>query len=82
MDNSRTVGILICAGVIILGGLFIWGIAIQSYWAIAIPVLVGFLAILALGFWIGWTMASSEAEPPKVPSKEEAASGEASGSSS
>lgn len=32
-------------------------------WIIAIPVLIGFLAILAIGAWIGWTMATTP--PPK-----------------
>jgi len=37
------------------------------YWLIAIPVLVAFLAILAIGAWIGWTMATT---PPPKPIEE------------
>jgi len=33
------------------------------FWLIAVPVLVGFVAILAIGAWIGWTMATTL--PPK-----------------
>ena len=36
-------------------------------WLIAIPVLVAFVAILAIGAWIGWTMATT---PPPKPIEE------------
>ena len=32
-------------------------------WLIGIPVLIGLIAILAIGAWIGWTMATTP--PPK-----------------
>jgi predicted DNA-binding transcriptional regulator len=32
-------------------------------WLIAIPVLIAFIGVLAIGAWIGWTMASTP--PPK-----------------
>ncbi len=38
-----------------------------KFWLIAIPVLVGFVAILAIGAWIGWTMATT---PPPKPIEE------------
>jgi predicted DNA-binding transcriptional regulator len=34
-----------------------------QFWIIAIPVLVVFIAILGIGAWIGWTMATTP--PPK-----------------
>jgi len=71
MQRSRIVGGLICLGTILVGIAFIWGIALQSYWAIAIPVMIGFLGVLALGFWIGWTMAVTEIEAPKPELTEE-----------
>jgi amino acid transporter len=33
------------------------------FWLIAIPVIIAFIAILAIGAWIGWTMATTP--PPK-----------------
>ena len=33
------------------------------FWIVAIPVFIGFTAILAMGAWIGWTMATTP--PPK-----------------
>lgn len=38
-----------------------------KFWLIAIPVLIGFIAILAIGAWIGWTMATT---PPPKPIEE------------
>jgi TRAP-type C4-dicarboxylate transport system permease small subunit len=38
-----------------------------SYWLIAAPVFVAFVAILFIGAWIGWTMATT---PPPKPIEE------------
>jgi predicted DNA-binding transcriptional regulator len=37
------------------------------YWLVAVPVLVAFVAILFIGAWIGWTMATT---PPPKPIEE------------
>ncbi|MCW4006582.1 MAG: hypothetical protein NWF04_08340 [Candidatus Bathyarchaeota archaeon] len=37
------------------------------YWFVAIPVFVAFIAILLIGAWIGWTMATT---PPPKPIEE------------
>ena len=37
------------------------------YWLIAVPVLVAFVAVLGIGAWIGWTMATT---PPPKPIEE------------
>jgi len=67
MNRSRLIGILLCILAIVAAGLFIWGIAAGSYWAVAVPVAIGFIAVMALVFWIGWTMAT---EVPVTPAKE------------
>lgn len=67
---SRVVGGLICVLAVALGAAFVWGIIIKSYWAVAIPVVVGFLGMLALMFWIGWTMAVTKIEPPPEATEE------------
>jgi predicted DNA-binding transcriptional regulator len=38
-----------------------------QFWVIAVPVLIAFVAILAIGGWIGWTMATT---PPPKPIEE------------
>lgn len=37
------------------------------YWLVAAPVLIAFVAILGIGAWIGWTMATT---PPPKPIEE------------
>lgn len=37
------------------------------FWIVAIPVLVAFIAIMGIGAWIGWTMATT---PPPKPIEE------------
>ncbi|HVO85615.1 MAG TPA: transcriptional regulator [Candidatus Eisenbacteria bacterium] len=37
------------------------------FWVIAIPVFVAFVAVMAIGAWIGWTMATT---PPPKPIEE------------
>lgn len=41
--------------------------ATVQFWVIAIPVFVGFIGILFIGAWIGWTMATT---PPPKPIEE------------
>ena len=72
MQRSRIVGGLICLATVLVGALFIWGIALQSYWAIAVPVIIGLFGVLALAFWIGWTMAVTEIEAPPQATEESA----------
>lgn len=74
MEKSRKVGVVICVGTVLVGVAFIWGIALRNYWAVAIPVMIGLLAVLALAFWIGWTLAVTEIEAPKPELTEESAS--------
>jgi len=38
-----------------------------QFWLVAIPVLIAFVAVLAIGAWIGWTMATT---PPPKPIEE------------
>jgi len=37
------------------------------FWLIAVPVIVAFIAVLCIGAWIGWTMATT---PPPKPIEE------------
>jgi hypothetical protein len=74
-DTSRLWGAFLCLAIMGVGMVFLWGISIQSYWALAIPVMLGFLGILALGFWIGWTILTIKTTPP-VPDPPEKSSAE------
>jgi hypothetical protein len=63
-DSSRFWGGVLCLAIVMVAMIFLWGVFNQSYWALAIPVMVGFLGILGLGFWIGWTILTIKTTPP------------------
>jgi len=77
-DTSRFLGGLLCAAIVAVALIFLWGVSARSYWALAIPVAVGFLGILAMGFWIGWTILTIRTAPPTAepPSPSPPTSGE------
>ncbi|MEM2937084.1 MAG: transcriptional regulator [Candidatus Bathyarchaeia archaeon] len=37
------------------------------FWAVAVPVFIAFIAVMGIGAWIGWTMATT---PPPKPIEE------------
>ncbi len=48
-------------------GVSVTWIGDAQFWVVAIPVLIAFIAIMAIGAWIGWTMATT---PPPKPIEE------------
>ena len=83
MAKDQTIGALIlavCAIVVVAysAGLFLYDPYLISilnvgaaadvrFWLIATPVMIGFIAILGIGAWIGYTMATT---PPPKPIEE------------
>jgi predicted DNA-binding transcriptional regulator len=82
LNKDQTIGtaiLLVCAvvGVFYIATLFypqwlnVFGTQITQsnvqFWIIAVPVLIAFVAILGIGAWIGWTMATT---PPPKPIEE------------
>ncbi len=43
-----------------------WMLEVQ-FWVIAVPVFIAFVAVMCIGMWIGWTMATT---PPPKPIEE------------
>jgi len=72
MSKDQAIGLLIfltCVTIAVLYcvGLFWPALEGFRFWIIAIPVFIGFTAIMAIGAWIGWTMATT---PPPKPIEE------------
>lgn len=67
MDKDRPTGVLIVLGVIVVGILY-FGSFVIPWWsfltAVKVVVSAGFLALLGIGGWIGWTMASAQSPEP------------------
>lgn len=62
MDSDRGLGVLIIIGVIVAGILY-FGSFVIPWWsflaAVKVIVSAGFVLLLIIGGWIGWTMAST-----------------------
>jgi len=76
LSKDQAIGATICIVCAIIGalysvGLFYFGNPLSSwsleFWLIAIPVFLALIAILGIGVWIGWTMATT---PPPKPIEE------------
>jgi len=65
-DSSRAQGGLLCAGVVVVGLIFLLGVLSGSYWALAIPVAALVFFVLGLTFWVGWTIATIRVEPEQA----------------
>ena len=76
-SKDQAIGGAICLVCVVVGvlytiGLFYFGNYLQpawpiQFWLIAIPVFIAFVAIMGIGAWIGWTMATT---PPPKPIEE------------
>jgi len=76
VSKDQTIGGMIFAVCLIIGVLYTVGLFYFGgnplewtipFWLIAIPVFLAFIAIMAIGAWIGWTMATT---PPPKPIEE------------
>jgi hypothetical protein len=63
-ERSQVYGLAICAGSVFAGLVFLLGVLRRSYWALAMPVVVGFLGALYVVFWIGRALVTTPLEPP------------------
>jgi len=71
-SKDQTVGGLICTVCVAVAAAYTVGMfwpALEAIrlWLVAIPVFIAFIAILGIGTWIGWTMATT---PPPKPIEE------------
>lgn len=78
MSKDQAIGLLIflaCTAVAIayLTALFWPTLESIRFWIIAIPVTIGFIIVMGIGAWIGWTMATT---PPPKPIEEIASEAE------
>ena len=75
-SRDRVIGGIIFVVCLVLAilytvGLFYFGNPLGSwtiaFWLVAIPVFIAFIAVMFIGAWIGWTMATT---PPPKPIEE------------
>jgi hypothetical protein len=63
-QRSQTYGLIICGASVFTALVFIIGVLRKSYWALAGPVMAGFLGALYVAFWIGRALVTTPVEPP------------------
>ncbi|MBW2228872.1 MAG: hypothetical protein JRG92_12255 [Deltaproteobacteria bacterium] len=66
-DASRFQGWAICIGAAALALIFLIGLLGGHYWALAVPVAILTLFVLALTGWVGFTIATIRVEPDPAP---------------
>ena len=62
MGRSHQLGMFLMIGAAVQMLIMLIGTARRSYLVIALPVLAAAGVISALAFWVGWTMANTEAD--------------------
>ena len=72
VSKDQGIGCLICivcvtTAISYIVALFYPALEAIRLWLVATPVLIAFIAILGIGAWIGWTMATT---PPPKPIEE------------
>jgi hypothetical protein len=70
MERSKQLGTLLMIGASLQMLVMLMGTMRRSYMAIALPVLAATGVISALAFWVGWTMANTEAELAELEAQE------------
>lgn len=63
-QRSQTYGLIICGASAVTALVFLIGVLRKSYWALAAPVMAGFLGTLYVAFWIGRALVTTPVEPP------------------
>ena len=70
MERSRQLGTILMIGAALQMLVMLVGTMRRSYLVIALPVLAATGVISALAFWVGWTMANTEAELAELEAQE------------
>ena len=63
-DFSKIKALLLCAFTLAVGALLVYGLYLQSYWAIAIPSAVIAFVILGAVFWVGTAIITARSTLP------------------
>lgn len=69
VGRDKSIGGLICTACVTIAvaytiALFWPTLEPIRLWLVAIPVLIAFVAVLGIGAWIGWTMATTPSPKP------------------
>jgi hypothetical protein len=68
MGASRAIGALLCVVCVVIAALYVYfpfvvGYGTAPLWLV-LPVIIGVFILAALGFWLGWIMATTKEVSP------------------
>jgi uncharacterized protein with PQ loop repeat len=64
-DYAKIKAFLLCLSTLSLAALFIYGVYLKSYWALAVPAGVVTLIILGMVFWVGYAIVTTRRTLPE-----------------
>jgi uncharacterized membrane protein YesL len=70
MERSRQLGTFLMIGAALQMLIMVIGTMRRSYLVLALPVLAATGVVSALAFWVGWTMANTDAELAELEAQE------------
>ena len=70
MERSRQLGTFLMIGAALQMLIMVIGTMRRSYMVLALPVLAATGVVSALAFWVGWTMANTDAELAELEAEE------------
>ena len=68
-DYAKIKAFLLCLITAGLGALFLYGVYVKSFWALALPAAVITLVVLGMVFWVGVAIITTRATLPREQSK-------------
>jgi len=64
-DYAKVKALLLCLVMIAVSALFVYGVYLRSYWALAIPAAAVTLVVLGMVFWVGVAIITSRSTLPE-----------------
>ena len=64
-DYAKFKAFVLCAFTLTVAALFVYGIYIRSFWALAIPAAIIMLVVLGMVFWVGVAIITTRSTLPE-----------------
>lgn len=64
-DYAKVKALLLCLFTLALAALFVYGLYIRNYWALAVPAAAVTLVVLGMVFWVGLAIISARSTLPE-----------------
>ncbi|HON80466.1 MAG TPA: hypothetical protein PK544_18390 [Spirochaetota bacterium] len=65
-DYAKVKAFFLCLVTLAIAGLFVYGLILKSYWALAVPAAAVTLVLLGMVFWVGIAIITTRSTLPRV----------------